>query len=1388
MAASGTSELETASKELSQLAIDLELQPDVLQFFKSEGAKRSLENFLTESVVPQAGLKKFVVRLAVKVVVKVFEGMLYRFGGYGADALARHLTPKIVELAGRDDNQVGLVGGIVRLMRSALTEPAKKHELIQALRSGGEIESIIPPDQAAAKLSQDLTITLYQLSMAQQSLVKMDQLLQTVQPAQGLRLQSTKSDFFNVLPDALSYVAQATKFVGRDDSLTHLWSFVEESEALSWHVVWGPPGIGKRRLAQEFCIHALQEGWLAGFLESDLDKFDWANWRPLGNTIFVIDMQRPSLAIALRTALLQLSSRIGHLPSGIRVRFLLLAVKSDGDWREGLLPVGEPEQPLIRALQWEEPYELRGLEATYQNGLMIEMFLHQSGDLDWLERRTNSLERFLLRSGAMDRPLLAMFAGVMLAQESRERSREIVGTQSRRITRDELIESVLAPLRRRWESSAKQDIRRFLDLLMWATIADGIEVRHLTAAELTIPKYTDILGVAGNNTAPPLEPELLGEHFVLNELVGRSDAEVATLMSKCWRANGEATRTFFERVLLDFADHPSVQRGIENSLSVEGADQLSWLKFRLDLLKRWPDQGIYFELRRQAWIAFDRGMPVDGKLATRLLSRAPDYRSALTAFRQLVDLGLAPETIHYNQLIWHAKAWQVPEILREMDARSVPKNEYTYAGLVRKSSPDKVIAVLDAMCEAGLLPSARICEIAVPLVPKTEVELIFDRILGGYQCRMTHQLVDKMLMRLEPTRLGAAIWRIEENGLRVRQSQYVALLGRSDMDYKTGRSLFLGLRNSERRPSAHLYTKLLQLAPDAQVISVLEDYVKDGWPIDVVVFTVLADGAKDFHSAMRWHEKLIEANLHPDEHFYSAVLAKAVNYDNVTTVVSAMQLHGVIPNKYHYSAILRLTPYERLEAELDSMRRAGISPDRMIYNDIFSRREKDGPSFHRKRELFNEMIGEEIAPNELTILRLVESATDSRSARDILDIGAELGVPRTGRMDAALVRLSPDFKSANEIVKEIEEERGPTQEALEALLRYATRVRESFGVARTILERMMQEGFTPSVVSMEYLVELASVDEAIWLLEKMQDRGLEPTQKFLTRAKDISARKKGKGGGRLSAILQAVGLQSDKYTVANEMRVASYDEAVQLFREARGSGVSIDARMTEILMDKSTSYDLARSHMREAMEAGVSSTAWMYAALLDRCPDEKVSDVWEELASAKIPLNGRVHAAYIRRLDYQRGESHYKNLIEIGGDVDRNIFLALIEKAPAELQQTHVDAMSARGIVPDARAYEVLLETSSDFVSALTHFQSMLSNKIRPSPKCIASLANHVRRPWQMRDLVDSLLHEQIRISERTMHYLNRKARRICNTEHASLVISNLMRLTDQEPPSVGLS
>ncbi|GAB2969055.1 hypothetical protein GCM10027184_17620 [Saccharothrix stipae] len=173
----------------------------------------------------------------------------------------------------------------------------------------------------------------------------------------------------------LAAPSHTVEFRGRDAELTRLREWCARDEGFSAHIVAGPGGQGKTRLAAQFVGELAADGWVAGFVR-DADPEEFAVLGALrGPALLVVDYAetRPATIAALTAA-------TRRAESGVR---LLLLARSAGEWREdaaidhsldylvdtSVLPLAALERtPHGRLTAWREAVSSLGNALSHLDG------------------------------------------------------------------------------------------------------------------------------------------------------------------------------------------------------------------------------------------------------------------------------------------------------------------------------------------------------------------------------------------------------------------------------------------------------------------------------------------------------------------------------------------------------------------------------------------------------------------------------------------------------------------------------------------------------------------------------------------------------------------------------------------------------------------------------------------------------------------------------------------------------------------------------------------------------------------------------------------------------------------------------------------------------------
>jgi hypothetical protein len=348
------------------------------------------------------------------------------------------------------------------------------------------------------------------------------------------------------------YGARVLPFIGRDAEIDKLANFCgAPRQPFRWIVLHGSGGVDKSRLALELCL-AIRDYWHAGFLPQEGDEPDWGRWQPLLPTLIVIDYAaRDTERIGkLLRALSGRGPADGTSRLSVPVRVLLIERVGNGDWLDNIVGTGTTKA------QVEACHALGDLHllAISDPWPIFEFILGQAQKP--LPDKVETLAA-LKKIDPECRPLFGYFMADAIA----------AGRDVRHFDAGQLLEQVIERGRESyWKPAGAAAIEE--RLLAIATMTGGLPISLLEDVPYKLLPSWDIdrhpaiframTGHAAGENIAPLEPDILGEHFVLGclEKENLSDANRTRLCELAWRFNPGGMVQFMLRAHRDIADHP----------------------------------------------------------------------------------------------------------------------------------------------------------------------------------------------------------------------------------------------------------------------------------------------------------------------------------------------------------------------------------------------------------------------------------------------------------------------------------------------------------------------------------------------------------------------------------------------------------------------------------------------------------------------------------------------------------------------------------------------------------------------------------------------------------------------------------------------------------------
>ena len=427
-------------------------------------------------------------------------------------------------------------------------------------------------------------------------------------PHPKLRLQLIASDTGDI--ERFHYLSRRVPLFGRGQEMQELRGFLQPAAPgevdVKWWLWTGPGGMGKSRLGLELCLEAIRDKWLAGFLDKSSSFDQWSDYIVNVPTLIVVDYVSER-ASRIRDAIDALSSHPENLKAPLR--FLLLERHANDDhdewWRQfqsydsgtkrsSMLAAGFRGRSGFKVNTRElGPLGKPSLVATARHVFeSLATEIEQPAIFDG-----DGFADALRKIDPLGRPLFAAFAAEAVAREGLENIRSW--------NQQDLTLRILKHEISRWETQAKSESDAFgndnldhphVNLLAATTIVGRQNhdfLGSVTALDVALPTpntfsdnlfgiLTGLSAGSDGNDLPSLEPDIVGELFVLERLSGslrlpsESNTHVVAsatqeLIKELWCMRPVETSSFIGRSLRDFPDHPSVEH-----LMFPGADCASF--------------------------------------------------------------------------------------------------------------------------------------------------------------------------------------------------------------------------------------------------------------------------------------------------------------------------------------------------------------------------------------------------------------------------------------------------------------------------------------------------------------------------------------------------------------------------------------------------------------------------------------------------------------------------------------------------------------------------------------------------------------------------------------------------------------------------------------------
>lgn len=361
---------------------------------------------------------------------------------------------------------------------------------------------------------------------------------------------------------------------GRSKEIKALYEFINHpNENLLWWAVVGKGGVGKSRLALELCYELEEKhNWYTGFLIDSQTIEILKTWTPQKPTLIVIDYvyeKVHSLGDCISNYVYE-NSRKWNYP----VRILLLERHADSEALESIC-MSDPDtivdnllyKGLKKSYSGNKYLEIKGIGDKWIDTIVEDIFKRENKK-DPPQKALKVIKQFLKEKVRENNPLFAMILAEACAKNEEINNWDIERLLNRQLERTKKL----------WNKNGidhKCKIhKKHINLLALATMINGIHISNqsytkclkVSKGELSgrdiLPSLSDFQDniyekLCDNNSSnklPSMEPDILGEYFILqlweNGSQGRCTIELLTKIA-C-TCNPRSLTVFLTRLVSDF--------------------------------------------------------------------------------------------------------------------------------------------------------------------------------------------------------------------------------------------------------------------------------------------------------------------------------------------------------------------------------------------------------------------------------------------------------------------------------------------------------------------------------------------------------------------------------------------------------------------------------------------------------------------------------------------------------------------------------------------------------------------------------------------------------------------------------------------------------------------
>jgi len=390
----------------------------------------------------------------------------------------------------------------------------------------------------------------------------------------------------------LQFYYRWLKTVGREKELAMLNDFAIRPDTFLWWGIQGPGGTGKSRLAFDWLVDLETKGWKTGFLASNQIELFIKPWRPDMPVAMVVDYgyesgeKLPQLIRSLANTL-----RDKSIPA-VRLLVLDRATGSTSWWMLYMSRRSQTEMDLLRTtcfrpdgtaqkpakekepLQIYEPQPIKEpneklpvleLEPIKRSGEQIQIIMDAMEKMGSknpeIPRDPQTINR--IQNLTDGRPLYLALLGIVLHDKG------IKCLES--WSRDDLLDQIIDREIDLWHKLIGEDPHdRMVDDVGFVTLCNGLPADKLhdllppgkERTQSYLLGLKAVLTIDDRNRVHPLEPDLLGERFLLigglqpSKRNYYSSFDPEPWVGRALEANPEGLGQTLSRLVQDFPDQP----------------------------------------------------------------------------------------------------------------------------------------------------------------------------------------------------------------------------------------------------------------------------------------------------------------------------------------------------------------------------------------------------------------------------------------------------------------------------------------------------------------------------------------------------------------------------------------------------------------------------------------------------------------------------------------------------------------------------------------------------------------------------------------------------------------------------------------------------------------